>query len=125
MNHPARDDYSRWLAFLNAAVYPTFTYGDVPTRWAGSDEQAAAVLKKNTDEHRKELFLYLETYCGEPWFLGDTFSAVDLYFWPMRHWRPGKDWFDEHCPRLSAVSQNVDALTVVREVAKRNGLPSD
>ena len=32
---PLRRDALRWLMFLIAAVYPTFTYGDEPEKWIG------------------------------------------------------------------------------------------
>src|SRR5262249_29990328 len=32
---PLRPTALRWLAFLVAAVYPTFTYGDTPDKWVG------------------------------------------------------------------------------------------
>ena len=50
---PARPMFLRWLAFVVAALYPTFTYGDDPKRWAG-DEAAGKHLRKATDDHRKE-----------------------------------------------------------------------
>lgn len=121
-DHPQRNAYLRWLTFLVSAVYPTFTYGDVPKRWVDGNEEAGKLLRSGTDEHRKALYQYLERFCGEPWFLGDTFSAVDLYFWPMRHWRPGAGWFDGHCPKLAAVANKVDALPIAQFVAKRNKL---
>ncbi len=118
--HPMRSEYLRWLTFLVSAVYPTFTYGDVPTRWVGGDEDAAEKLRQATDEHRRTLYIYLETFCGAPWFLGKTFSAIDLYFWLMRHWRPKPEWFAENCPRLNAVSLRVEELTFVQKVSQRN-----
>jgi glutathione S-transferase len=30
-----RPMFLRWLAFIVAAIYPTFTYGDEPARWTG------------------------------------------------------------------------------------------
>ena len=40
---------------------------------------------------------------GNPWFLGDTWSALDIYLWQMQFWRPGRDWFTEFCPKLHAI----------------------
>jgi glutathione S-transferase len=40
---PARPMFLRWLEFIVAAIYPTFTYGDDPKRWAG-DEAAEGYL---------------------------------------------------------------------------------
>jgi GST-like protein len=119
-DHPQRAVFQRWLIFLVAAVYPTFTYGDVPERWVEGDEAAAAKLRAGTDSHREVLWRYLETVAGEPWFLGDTFSALDLYVWQMRWWRPGREWFAAETPRIDAIGRRADALPPVSRVQQRN-----
>ena len=47
----ARPMFLRWLEFIVAAIYPTFTYGDDPARWTG-DEAAVKHLRQATDELR-------------------------------------------------------------------------
>src|SRR5262245_39231521 len=49
---PARPMFQRWLIFIVAALYPTYTYGDDPVRWANS-ETAGKQLRTATDDHRK------------------------------------------------------------------------
>ena len=51
----------------------------IPKRWA-SNEAAGKHLRKATDDHRKELWLYFaaQNPC-KPWVLGEQFSALDLY----------------------------------------------
>ena len=76
---PARPMFLRWLEFIVAAIYPTFSYGDDPKRWAG-DEAAGKHLRKATDEHRKELWRYFaaQNPC-KPWVLGrDLLGARSL-----------------------------------------------
>jgi GST-like protein len=122
-DHPDRTAFLRWLVFLVSAVYPTFTYGDVPKRWVDGDEEAGKKLRKGTDEHRQMLWRYLEGIVGEPWFLGETFSALDVYIWLMRWWRPGREWFAAECPRLDAVGRRSEALPAVAQVQGRNFPP--
>ena len=62
-----------------AAVYPTFTYGDDPRRWLDGDDDAAKKLRVSTDAHCRKLWRYVEGQIDGPWFLGDTWSALDLY----------------------------------------------
>jgi GST-like protein len=90
---PLRRDFLRWLMFLVAAVYPTFTYGD---------ESPA------TDEHRQSLWRLVEGAVRGPWFLGERPSALDLYVSAMTRWQPRRDWFAENCPRLHAIAVEVD-----------------
>jgi len=117
---PLRPMFLRWLFFIVAAIYPTFTYGDDPTRWADS-EAAGKHLRKATDAHRKELWLYFaaQNPCA-PWVLGEQFSALDLYVAVMNMWRPGPAWFKKECPHLAAIAARVAELELLRAVWARN-----
>jgi GST-like protein len=103
---PLRRELLRWLMFLVAAVYPTFTYGDEPRKWVGENGEN---LRASTDEHRKSLWRLVEGAVRGPWFLGDTPSALDIYVSVMTRWRPGREWFREACPRLYKIATAVDA----------------
>jgi GST-like protein len=101
---PERATFLRWLVFLVGAIYPTFTYGDEPARWVG--EGAKDALRRSTDEHRLGLWRQVESAAGAPWFLGERFSALDLYVGVMTQWRPNQPWFAEHAPRLAAIARS-------------------
>lgn len=115
-----RPMFLRWLAFIVAAIYPTFTYGDDPARWTG-DEAAGTHLRTATDARRKELWRYFaaQNPC-KPWVLGERFCALDLYVAVMTMWRPGPDWFKQECPALAAIAERVSQLDALRDVWKRN-----
>jgi GST-like protein len=115
-----RPMFLRWLAFIVAAIYPTFTYGDEPARWTG-DEASGKHLRQATDEHRKELWFYFSSHnpC-KPWVLGDPFSALDLYVAVMNMWRPGPAWFRQETPALAAIAGRVAQLEPLHEVWQRN-----
>ena len=117
---PTRPLFLRWLMFIVAAIYPTFTYGDDPTRWA-SDEDAGKHLRKATDDRCKELWLYFaaQNPC-KPWVLGERFSALDLYVAVMNMWRPGPAWFKKEAPALAAIAARVANLDTLRAVWARN-----
>jgi GST-like protein len=123
-SHAQRAQFLRWLVFLVSAVYPTFTYGDVTERWVGASakEGAGKALREGTDDHRKTLWRFVETQVSGPWFLGDTFSALDVYMWPMTYWRPGLDWFKAECPKLHNIALAMNAHPVCKKVAARNNL---
>jgi GST-like protein len=121
LDHPQHTAFLRWLVFLVSPVYSTFTYGDVPKRWVAGDEAAAMALRTSTDEHRNLLWRYVEARIDGPWFLGATWSALDLYMWTMTFWRPGRDWFKAECPKLHAIGVAMDADPVCKAVAARNG----
>jgi GST-like protein len=102
---PLRREALRWLMFLVAAVYPTFTYGDEPEKWVGD---AGPALRAATHAHRQRLWHQLEGAARGPWFLGARFSMLDVYVTAMTRWRPGRAWFADSCPRLSAIATALD-----------------
>lgn len=83
---PERAAFLRWLVYFAATIYPTYTY-------EVSSEQRAALWRP------------LEAAAGSPWFLGERFSALDLYVAVMTRWRPGPAWFAGHAPRLAAIAE--------------------
>lgn len=113
--HAARPQFLRWLTYLVANVYPTFTYVDDPKRFV-ADEAAAKAFEAAVSDYRKRLWLAVEAAAGAPWFLGERFSALDVYVYTMSHWRPGRAWFDEQAPKLASIAERakIDArfLTV-------------
>jgi len=114
-----RPSFLRWLVFLVANIYPTFTYADVPSRFV-EVEEAQASFRRSLDEHARRLWILVEEAAGSPWFLGSRFSAMDLYLAVMTHWRPGREWFAANAPRLAAISTAVDKETRLVEVWRRN-----
>ncbi|HET9626043.1 MAG TPA: cupin domain-containing protein [Kofleriaceae bacterium] len=102
---PLRRDALRWLIFLVAAVYPTFTYGDDPAKWVGD---AGPRLRDATEAHRQSLWRQVEASVRGPWLLGARFSILDAYVAVMTHWRPRRAWFAEHCPKLAAIAAAAD-----------------
>jgi GST-like protein len=114
-----RAAFYRWIVFLVAAIYPTFTYGDDPGKWV-ANEEGAKQLKESTDRHREACWLQVESVAGEPWFLGERFSAIDLYLAVMTRWRPGILWFAKRTPKIAAIAKRAAALDAVAPVIARN-----
>lgn len=120
-NAPERAAFLRWLVFLVANIYPTFTYGDVPARFV-SVESAQAPFREALDAYAVRLWTYVEAAAQEPFFLGRRFSAIDLYLAVMTRWRPRRPWFAEHAPKLHSAALRAEALPnpEVRAVFARN-----
>lgn len=116
---PSRAAFLRWLVFLVAAVYPTFTYGDDTTRWV-SGEPAQKELRATTNAARERGWQAVEQACGAPWFLGARFSALDIYLCIMTRWWPRRAWFAENCPRIAAVAAAADRVDRLAPVIARN-----
>jgi GST-like protein len=120
---PERAAFLRWLVYLVANVYPTFTYGDIPTRFV-KDEEAAKAFRVEVDAYAQRLWLAMEAAAGAPWFLGERLSAIDLYLAVMTRWRPSAAWFEQHAPRLLAAARLAQALPAVAPVMARNFKPA-
>ncbi|HZF31248.1 MAG TPA: glutathione S-transferase [Gammaproteobacteria bacterium] len=116
---PLRPAFLRWLIFLVANVYPTYTYADDPSRFvAASDAQQS--FKEAVDRYACRLYALLERQAEEPWFLGERFSALDVYVTVMTRWRPRRAWFAEHAPRLFAIATKTEAHHRLAPVWREN-----
>ena len=116
---PDRGRFLRWLTFMVANVYPTFTYADVPARFvAAADAQAGYV--EAVAAWRARLWGILEAEVGTPWVLGERFCALDIYVAVMTRWTPRRDWFAVHSPNLARVAAKVDAVPALTPVWSRN-----
>jgi GST-like protein len=114
-----RAAFLRWLVFIVANLYPTYTYADDPSRFV-ADAAARAGFRGAVEQYAQRLYGLLEAQSRQPWFLGERFSAIDLYVCTMTHWRPGRAWFAEHAPRLSASAARTQALEAIAPVWRRN-----
>lgn len=113
-----RVPFLRRLVWLVAAVYPTFTYGDYPARWAPGDPEG---LGTSTLEHRMALWRQFESELGDgPWVLGHAPSALDVYVAAMAHWRPRRAWFDANTPKLAKIASATLAREEFGDVWRRN-----
>jgi GST-like protein len=115
-----RAAFLRWLVFLVANVYPTFTYADDPARFVKAGEAAQQAFRAEVDAHAQRLWQTVEAAAAGPWFLGRRFSALDVYLAVMARWRPRRDWFAAHAPRLLAAADAAAALQAVAPVMARN-----
>lgn len=114
-----RAAFLRWLVYIIANIYPTFTYGDVPTRFVKA-EGAAEAFRSELDGYLRRLWIVAESAAGEPFFLGERFSALDIYHAEMTRWRPGRAWFAEHAPRIEAAAQRAAGHKALMPVIERN-----
>jgi GST-like protein len=115
----ARPAFLRWLIFVVANIYPTFTYADDPARFVPG-EAAQKGFRANVDDYAQRLWRQMEAVAGQPWFLGQRFSALDIYVAAMTRWRPRRAWFASECPQLHAIGLLVDAEPRLAAVWQRN-----
>ena len=119
---PLRPKFLRRLIWLTSNVYPTFTYGDYPDRWVSAEPQS---LKSSTNAFRERLWREFEANLPEGgWALGSELNVLDIYVAVMSHWRPGRPWFAQHCPRLHAIAARADEHEILAPILRRNFPPA-
>ena len=118
-----RAAFLRWLIFIVANVYPTYTYGDDPSRFVAGRE-AQEGFQKAVNEHAIKMYLVLEYNAQQQWFLGERFSALDIYLCTMTRWRPGRAWFAKNAPKLFSIATATEELDLLRATWQRN-FPND
>jgi GST-like protein len=119
-----RDRFLRWLVFLVANVYPTFTIGDDTSRWL-SGEGPQKELRDAMNAYRERLWRTFDGVVGDgPWFLGERFSALDIYVGVMTRWTPRRAWFEANTPKLHVLALRVDAIPELADVWRRNAVPA-
>jgi GST-like protein len=114
-----RPAFLRWLIFLVANLYPTYTYADDPSRFV-EVKDAQQPFKDAVDRYARKLYSLLERQAGQPWFLGDRFSALDIYLTVMTRWRPRRAWHAEQAPRLFAIATKTEGLERLADVWRKN-----
>jgi GST-like protein len=120
---PERAEFLRWLIFIVANIYPTYTYADLPGRFVPV-EAAQKPFADAVNGYAKRLYLQLESQAGAPWFLGARMSALDIYLAVLTRWRPGKSWFEAETPKLFARAAAVHAQLQLKPVWTHN-FPTD
>lgn len=116
-----RAAFLRWLVFLVANIYPTFTYADDPARFVAVNA-ARDPFRAATDAYAQRLWRQVEGAAGAPWFLGERFSALDIYIGVMTRWRPQRGWFETETPKLFAIARKADQRPELKETWRRNVL---
>lgn len=114
-----RATFLRWLVFLVANVYPTFTYSDDPTRFVKSAD-AAEAFRTEVETYRRRLWTIVEGATGSPHVLGQRWSALDIYLAVMTRWRPGPDWFADNAPFIRQAALRAAAQPRIAETLLRN-----
>jgi GST-like protein len=114
-----RARFLRWLVFIVANIYPTFTYADDPARFV-SVSAARDPFRAATDAYAQRLWRQVDGVAGSPWFLGERFSALDIYLDIMTRWRPKRGWFETEAPHLFAIARRADQVAELRAVWNRN-----
>lgn len=114
-----RAKFLRWLIFINSNLYPSYTQADRAS-WLIPEKSAQLKFVEQVNQYTKKLYLILNSEASTPWFLGERFSAIDVYIGAMSHWPPGQVWLAENTPALFKIAEAAKVLPKLSEVWERN-----
>jgi glutathione S-transferase len=121
---PRRAQALRWLLYMATEMYPTACHYYEPTAYAGNKDAAGNIALKGKQSFHAQC-CYLETQMdpGQIYFLGDNFTAVDLYLSTMLDWHSDKSRLAVECPKISVLADCVrarPAMQTARQTHKMN-----
>lgn len=117
---PERPAFLRWLICYVANLYPVFTYCDGAARFV-PDPAARDDFKARVAARGQEMQAAVEAAAQGPWFLGERFSALDLFATTFWHWEyPDTAWFRAHAPTLTAIAERTRAEPALAAIWRRN-----
>lgn len=116
---PLRPVFLRWLIYWVTSPYSVFTYLDRSKKLV-SAAPAQAELEHRLKERLEVLIGYLEQTAHSPWFLGDQLTALDVYCAVFCEWTPGRNWYSQHAPKLSAIAERFWNLPSLGSVYEQN-----
>lgn len=116
-----RPEFLRWLIYWVASPYSVFAYLDRAKELVSNDE-ARVELERALTGRLTDLLCNLEHAAQAPWFMGDRFTALDIYAGVFSEWTPGRDWYAREAPKLVEIASRVWAMPDLRLVYEQNFL---
>lgn len=116
---PEYPSFLRWLIWMAASICPCATYHNLASDLV-MDPIESRGLESHLVERMQSLWLQSAEEAGTPWFLGERYSAIDLYIAIMLRWGPGLDWAAEHAPRLYNIAIAASERPAIAPVIAHN-----
>lgn len=119
---PLRARYLRWMVFMAANSYMAHIRFYTPARHTADPDGADAVKRAAEADLDRQFAILAEAVGHGPWFLGETFSALDLYAPMMIAWAGNvQDVFRRH-PNLARHYARIKARPKVGPVWARHNM---
>lgn len=119
-----RAQFYKWLMWLTNTLQAALIVYFYPERWA-DEASAVAQVKANAQSRVGGLLDQLEAQLaahGQPWLLGERYTAVDPYALMLCRWTRGFERPARSLPRLSVYLQRMLARPAVVRAFEREGL---
>lgn len=116
LSDPQRAVYLRWMVYLAAQLYQNFRHiyhADDYTGDAGHYEEIRSTAKRNLENDWATIEQALSP---GPYFLGDKFSAVDVYFVMFPDWHMDRKALLERYPNIARLCELVLSRPAVARI---------
>ena len=113
----------RWLTFVATELYPVVEIVDYPERFApaGGDVEEVRAIAKNL---RRKRWLIVERQVeGDPYFLAEGFSGIDIYIAVVSRWGQQEDWRPQNLPRIEKLTAAVAERPALGALWRRHFSP--
>lgn len=114
----------RWLLFLATEIYPVVEMIDYPARFQPELEGTPTLRRDELRSHFrtiwKQRWLQVEQAAGQPWFLADEFSALDIYVSVLSRWGQVSDWREKQLLQIEKISRAVATRPALADVWQRH-----
>lgn len=124
LNDPRRARFLRWMLFLAAAIYNSDLRMYYPERYTTDAAAASSIKAKAVADITREFAVLAEALGDGPYFLGETFSALDVYAAMLITWAPDLDAQWAAHPNLKALHSRVALRPLIAPVWAKNGYPA-
>jgi glutathione S-transferase len=124
---PERAKFYQWLTFLTNSLQEELMIWQYPGRLAGEDAAATEVVKRGAEARASSFFDVVEDHlkANGPLFLGNKFSAVDLYLVMLARWARPMTKPPRSRPNIAKLLDKVSALPSVRRAYAREGITDE
>ena len=125
---PLRPQALKWMMWLTNTLQSDLILHFYPGRWSQTEAGAAEVQQQATARVNAALFqvqdqLQAQAAAGQPWFLGDRFSILDVYVFMLCRWTRHFDHPARGYEGIAPYLQHMLAQPCVARVLQQQGLP--
>jgi glutathione S-transferase len=124
---PERAKFYQWLTFLTNSLQEELMIWQYPERLAGEDAAATEVVKRGAEARASTFLDVVEDHlkANGPHFLGNRFSAVDLYLVMLSRWARPMACPPRSRPNIAKLLGRVTALPSVRRAYEQEGITDE
>ncbi|HET6307656.1 MAG TPA: glutathione S-transferase family protein [Rhodopila sp.] len=124
---PERAKFYQWLTFLTNSLQEELMIWQYPSRLAGDDAAATAVVKQGAEARAGAFLDVIEEHlkANGPLFLGNQLSAADFYLVMLARWARPMTTPPRARPHIARLLDKVVSLPSVRRAYEREGITDE